>query len=435
MKLEKSTGRAILTVAFILASSLCWPAGNSSAQAPMPGMPGMAPPAASPTPESTASPSPAVKAEAAAAAKQDMSGMLGMPPAGRPAEAAPAKEDKGMGAMPGMESGAPARQEKAMSGMPGMDKAAPARKDSMGAMPGMGGGATAKKGQDMSGMPGMAGASGKKSIGGMPGMPAGGATGPKPLAPARKWVPPPGADRSAELLSKQTLAQQLNGLPPPVEDAKIHSFVLTDLLEYRAYSAGPDTFTWDVVGWVGGDFNRLWIKTEGDLNLSRGHAAQGDLQLLYGRLIAPFWDFQAGVRFNGILGPNRSAGSRTYAVLGFQGMAPGNFNVEPALYISDRGEVSAELTLSVDLYLTQRLVLQPRLEVQASIQGDRKFDSASGVNQTDLGLRLRYEIRREFAPYIGFTWQQKYGATAGIARSAGESVGPVAIAAGLQLWY
>lgn len=103
-----------------------------------------------------------------------------------------------------------------------------------------------------------------------------------------------------------------------------------ELLEYRAYNLGPATFTWDFAGWIGGDYNRLWIKTEGDLNLSRGHGVQGDLQLLYGRLIAPFWDFQAGVRFNEIMGPRRPSKTRTYAVVGFQGLAPGNFDVGPA---------------------------------------------------------------------------------------------------------
>ena len=94
--------------------------------------------------------------------------------------------------------------------------------------------------------------------------------------------------------------------PQPVEDSQIYHMALFDLLEYRAYNAGPPTMTWDFTGWLGGDYNRLWIKTEGDQNLNRGNGVQGDFQLLYGRLIAPFWDLQAGVRYNGITGPNRS---------------------------------------------------------------------------------------------------------------------------------
>ena len=223
--------------------------------------------------------------------------------------------------------------------------------------------------------------------------------------------------------------------PEPVEDSQIYHMALFDLLEYRAYNAGSPTLTWDFTGWLGGDYNRLWIKTEGDQNLNRGNGVQGDFQLLYGRLIAPFWDLQAGVRYNGITGPNRSGNSRTYAVIGLQGLAPGYFDIEPSLYISDRGEVSGEITVSRDIYLTQKLVLQPRFEGQFSFQGDRQFDTASGVNQTDLGLRLRYEIRREFAPYIGVSWQQKYGGTASIARSEREPASAVAFVVGVRLSF
>lgn len=223
--------------------------------------------------------------------------------------------------------------------------------------------------------------------------------------------------------------------PQPVEDSQIYHMALFDLLEYRAYNAGPPTLAWDFTGWLGGDYNRLWVKTEGDQNLNRGHGVQGDFQALYGHLIAPFWDLQAGVRYNGIMGPNRSGDSRAYAVIGLQGLAPGFFDVEPSLYISDRGEVSGELTLSKDFYLSQKLVLQPRFEGQFSIQGDRQFDTASGVNQTDLGLRLRYEIRREFAPYIGVSWQQKYGGTASIARSEQEPASAVAFVVGVRLSF
>ena len=223
--------------------------------------------------------------------------------------------------------------------------------------------------------------------------------------------------------------------PVPVEDSQIYHMALFDLLEYRAYNAGSPTMTWDFTGWLGGDYNRLWIKTEGDQNLNRGNGVQGDFQLLYGRLIAPFWDLQAGVRYNGITGPNRSGNSRTYAVIGLQGLAPGYFDLEPSLYISDRGEVSGEITVSKDFYLTQKFVLQPRFEGQSSIQGDRPFDTASGVNQTDLGLRLRYEIRREFAPYIGVGWRQLYGGTASIARSEREPASAVAFVAGVRLSF
>ncbi len=391
MKLYPS---AAFVTAFILAVGLFQP-GPASAQDDMKNMPGMATPKPK-KPAASATPKPA-----AAPAMKDMPGMApAAPTVSTPTDSAVPADQKKMDAMPGM----------APAGASAVKPAGAASAQSeMDAMPGMVGGAAAP--QPMS------------------------APGIRILAPHQKWVPPRGDNRAAELLARTMLEAQMKGLPPPVEDSMIHSFLLFDLLEYRAYNSGPATLTWDFVGWIGGDYNRLWIKTEGDLNLSRGNGAQGDLQLLYGRLIAPFWDLQLGVRQNQIMGPNRSDNSRTYAVVGLQGLAPGNFDIEPTLYISDRGEVSGEITVSADLYLTQSLVLQPRFEGQFSFHGDRQFDTASGVNQTDLGLRLRYEITREFAPYIGVTWQRKYGGTASLARSEGESTDAVALVLGLRLWF
>ena len=176
-------------------------------------------------------------------------------------------------------------------------------------------------------------------------------------------------------------------------------------------------------------------KTEGRQKLSGVNKGEGDLQLLYGRLIAPFWDLQLGVRAKSNLGSGLRDNTRSYAVIGLQGLAPGNFDVEPAIYISDRGEVSAELTVSADLYLTQRLVLQPRFQGEVSVQGDDRFGTGSGVTETDIGLRLRYEIAREFAPYIGISWLKQYGETARISRQEGETTDTVALVVGLRLWW
>ena len=276
----------------------------------------------------------------------------------------------------------------------------------------------------------------------MPGM-AGSAAAPQPmsapgiriLGPHQKWVPPRGDNRAAELLSRPALEQLMKPLPPPIEDSMLHGFSLFDLLEYRFNSSGPDMFVWDFVGWYGGDYHRLWIKTEGRQKLSGINQGEGDVQLLYGRLIAPFWDFQIGVREKANLGSGLRDNTRTYAVIGLQGLAPGNFDVEPTIYISDRGEVSAELTVTADLYLTQRLVLQPRLQGEVSLQGDDRFGTGTGVNETDIGLRLRYEIAREIAPYIGVSWLKQYGETARISRQEGETTDTVAFVVGLRLWW
>jgi copper resistance protein B len=254
------------------------------------------------------------------------------------------------------------------------------------------------------------------------------------LGPSEPWHPPKGHDRAAELLSKPMLDAHLKALPDPIEDSKLHSFVLAEILEFRANSSGPNTFRWDIYGWVGGDYNRLWVKTEGSQSMGGQKSGEGDLQLLYGRLIAPFWDFQVGARVQRSLGTG-SRDSRTYAAIGVQGLAPYLFDVEPTLFISDRGDVSARLTVSFDLLLTQKLVLQPRFEANAAFSSDEKLGVGEGLNDTDVGLRLRYEIRREFAPYIGFSWLRRYGETAQFAEREGEGREIFAFVAGVRVWF
>jgi len=348
----------------------------------------------------------------AASAQDDMKDMPGMAPAAPKKDTvtddAASAEQKKTDAMPGMKHDA-APAESKMDAMPGMAPAKP--------------GASGKKDN----MPGMEGDEAATQPTSEPGI--------RILGPHQPWVPPAGDDRANELLPQSMLKAHMEDLPEPVEDSMINSLMLFDLLEYRAYDSGPAALTWDFVGWIGGDYNRLWIKSEGDMSFSRGNGVEADLQLLYGRLIAPFWDLQLGVRGSLSTAPGRSDNSRTYAVLGLQGLAPGFFEFEPALYISDRGEVSGQLTASIDFYLTQRLILQPRFEGGFSFQGDNQFDTASGVNQTELGLRLRYEITREFAPYIGLSWQHLYGGTADIARSGGDSTYALALVLGVRVWF
>ena len=396
MKLETSTARTALATALILTATVFQPS-PARAQADMKDMPGMGP-KATPAPKKSA-PAAKPKPDAATKAQQEMDAMPGMAPKTAPTS----KADAPTVTTPTDSATAPA----AMDAMPGMSKAKPASKSA--------GPASAKT--DMAGMPGMA------------------APGVFILRPPQKWVPPRGDNRAAELLSRPALEQLMKPLPPPIEDSMLHSFSLFELLEYRVNSSGPDMFVWDYVGWFGGDTNRLWVKTEGRQKLSGVNKGEGDIQLLYGRLIAPFWDFQLGVRAKSNLGSGFKNNTRTYAVIGLQGLAPGNFDVEPAIYISDRGEVSAELTVSADLYLTQRLVLQPRFQGEVSVQGDDRFGTGSGVTETDIGLRLRYEIAREIAPYIGVSWLRSYGETARISRREGEASETVAFVVGLRLWW
>jgi len=210
------------------------------------------------------------------------------------------------------------------------------------------------------------------------------------------------------------------------------SKVIFDQLEYRN-NDGEDILRWDIQGWRGTDFNKLWLKFEGE-NGASSNAADLELQALYSRAIAAFWDFQIGVRYDLAINPD-STDDRLFAVLGFQGLAPYWFDLEPALFISEDSDVSARLTTTYDLLFTQRLILQPRFEINVAASEVRKFGVGKGVNDVQLGLRLRYEIRREVAPYIGLSWTRQLGDTEDLARANGEGVNDITVVAGVRIWF
>ncbi|MBC8018308.1 MAG: copper resistance protein B [Verrucomicrobia bacterium] len=214
------------------------------------------------------------------------------------------------------------------------------------------------------------------------------------------------------------------------EDNQLFSFLLFDLLEYQG-GKNLDQLRWDVVGWAGGDYYRLWFKTEGQADTDKGTA---EFQLLYGRLIAPFWDLQAGIRHDRINGSG-TVDARTFVIIGVQGLAPYWFDIEPWIAVSEDGDVSARVTVEYDLLLTQRLIVQPRLEIDAAIQKVQRFGIGSGINDIEAGLRLRYEIRRDFAPYVGVNRKRLVGQTAEIARRDGDELEKLSVVAGVRLWF
>jgi copper resistance protein B len=214
---------------------------------------------------------------------------------------------------------------------------------------------------------------------------------------------------------------------------QVYSLLRFDQLEYRS-NAGPDTFRWDTQGWIGGDYNKLWFKTEGDQELNSNSSGETEVQLLYSRLVSSFWDFQVGLRYDQLYGPS-AAPWRLFSVLGFEGLAPYWFEVEPFLFISEEGDVSARLTGTYDVLLTQRLIAQPRFELNVAAQEVERFGVGEGVNDIELGLRLRYEIWREFAPYVGVSWLRRLGDTADITRREGGVVDNLAFVVGIRLWF
>lgn len=217
----------------------------------------------------------------------------------------------------------------------------------------------------------------------------------------------------------------------PTTDDRIHGFFLMDQLESRFTRKGADALQFNGSGWLGGDYNRVWLKPEGT-KLYDGSWEDVDVQLLYGRLIAPFWDLQTGVRY---FQASADGPPRASAVLGAQGIAPYWFDVEAAAFISDRGELSARLELEYDLLLTQRLILQPRLETNVAVQKVKELGIGEGVNDLEVGVRLRYEIRREFAPYIGIAWTSKFGQAADFGRARGDDVRKLNFVVGVRFWF
>ena len=223
------------------------------------------------------------------------------------------------------------------------------------------------------------------------------------------------------------------GWPEPVEDNQIYSLIMADQLEYRA-NAGPDTLRWDVQGWVGTDYNKFWVKTEGENFSSDADEGEGEFQLLYSRMIAAFWDIQTGLRYESVYGDGPDI-DRSFAVLALQGLAPYRFEVESSLFLSEKGDLSARLSTTYEILFSQRLILQPRFEINLAAQQVEKFGVGRGINDIELGLRLRYEIRREFAPYVGISWRRILGDSADMARDEDVQVDNLSLVAGVRLWF
>lgn len=205
-------------------------------------------------------------------------------------------------------------------------------------------------------------------------------------------------------------------------------FLMADRLEYR--SGDTDTVLWDAQGWFGTDLRKIWIKTEGDYSLDANEFEEVEVQLLYSRAISPFFDLQTGVRQDIEPGPQR-----TWGVIGIQGLAPYWFEVDAAAFISTEGEYTGSMEVEYEVLLTQRLILQPRSELNFAFQEAEELGLGAGLNSIEAGLRLRYEIRREFAPYLGVAWSRAIGDTADFVRAEGEDVENLSFVFGLRTWF
>lgn len=201
------------------------------------------------------------------------------------------------------------------------------------------------------------------------------------------------------------------------------------MLKIAEFDLASKAYEWEGEAWYGTDEHRLVVKTEGE-GLRGAAVEHAEVQALYSRPVTLYGDLQAGVRQDLQPGPDR-----TYATVGFESLFPYWFEAEGALFLSQKGELSARFEGSYDLRLAQRLVLQPRAELNLSAQDVRSQEIGSGLSDAELALRLRYEIRREFAPYVGVVWVRKFGDTARFARADGHGVEETRLVAGLRAWF
>ena len=215
-----------------------------------------------------------------------------------------------------------------------------------------------------------------------------------------------------------------------VHDDQIFYQVIGDRIEHRSQQ-GDNAILYDTQAWLGNDYNKVWLKAEGEYNTSKDQHEQTSFEALYSRNISSFWDLQAGLRHDFI----SEADDRDFAALGVQGLAPYWFEVEATSYVSDEGDISAVLEAEYDLLLSQRLILQPRFETEVAIQDVDEYNIGSGITGFETGLRLRYEVSRKFAPYVGVSWEQATFETKDMLEADGEQTNNTAFVIGIKSWF
>lgn len=252
---------------------------------------------------------------------------------------------------------------------------------------------------------------------------------PPAAAPARAPAPPPTAattspEHAADAIwGAAEMAHARHAVHAEHGDLRGHK-LLVDRLEHRA-TKGGDGYAWEGEAWFGGDYDKLWLKTEGEgeFGQSLDHA---EAQALYSRAIGPWFNLQAGVRQDFGTDPDR-----THLALGIQGLAPYWFEIDAAAFLSTKGDLTARIEAEYDQRLTSRLILQPRLELNLSAQDVPELRVGAGLSTVEAGLRLRYEFVPEFAPYLGVSWERPVGRT----RNLTDEPGGWSFIAGIRAWF
>ena len=211
----------------------------------------------------------------------------------------------------------------------------------------------------------------------------------------------------------------------PVNDEQVWAHLVVDQLEARI-ARGDTGLRWQAQAWAGPDEWRIWLKSEGEA--TRHGVEDGQQEAYFSKPVSTYWDVQVGGRYDLDSRPGRA-----WAAIGVEGLAPRFFNVDATAYAGQKG-LAGKLEVSYDQLITNRLVLQPKAELNLYGQNDPARLVGAGVSDLDAGLRLRYEITRKFAPYVGVTWEQGFGRTADLMRRAGRGAGAVRFTVGLATW-
>jgi copper resistance protein B len=212
-----------------------------------------------------------------------------------------------------------------------------------------------------------------------------------------------------------------------VHDTALNTFFIFEKLEWQDADDGS-ALNWEAQGWIGGDVDRLWLRSEGER--TNGKTEEAEVQALWGHSISPWWDLVGGVRQD-----FKPGDPQTWAAFGIQGMALYNFEAQATAYLGEGGQTAARLEGDYDILLTNKLILQPTAEFNFYGKNDPDRGVGSGLSESAIGLRLRYEIRPEFAPYVGVTWNRAYGKTADYARDEGEDSNEARLVLGVRVWF
>lgn len=212
-----------------------------------------------------------------------------------------------------------------------------------------------------------------------------------------------------------------------VHDSVLNSFFIFEKLEWQDADDGS-ALNWEAQGWIGGDVDRLWLRTEGER--TNGKTEEAEVHALWGHAISPWWDLVGGVRQD-----FKPGDPQTWAAFGIQGLALYNFEAKATAYLGEGGQTAARLEGDYDILLTNKLILQPTAEFNFYGKNDPQRGVGSGLSESEVGLRLRYEIRPQFAPYVGVTWNRSYGKTADYAREEGEDNSEARLVVGIRVWF